>query len=215
MAGDTLDSDSTMVRHLAIEHSASEELASRTPLSPVTRNVPVAGSPSKIFEGTPFSRSLARGENQEDVHHRSSSAVLHQLQQAAGGAQGLSRMSPAAGYAELGGRTQHQRGASLGSFRCENEAKDILGDTDRPPARTMSLKSEDSFSQIAEEAKFLGQLLCAEVGLATSPLLDIVRGSVGSCGICLMIIVPEAGHLVTYLRRILLDRFKLPRRPTT
>lgn len=185
MAGDTLDSDSTMVRHLAIERPASEELASRTPLSPVTRNVPVSGSPSKLFEGIPLSRSLARGpcENQEDAQHRSSIGVSHQLQQAAGGSQGLSRMSPAAGYAELGGRTQHQRGASLGSFRCENEAKDILGDTDRPPARTMSLKSEDSFSQIAEEAKFLGQLLCAEVGLATSPLLDIVRGSVGSCGI--------------------------------
>ena len=181
MEGGSVDSGTAAIRHLAVRCPTEEEPTERTPLSPVTTNVPGAGSPSKKHaRGSPFRRSIFRDNcrNQSVLHIGSIDTAL---QNPLGDAGGLSpKLVAAWDEAEPGSGSFYRRHASLGSVLSDSKQPVVIRSTAGPPARTASHCSDSSFSHIAEEARKLAESLDAQARKIITHArqsLRFVRGS--------------------------------------
>ena len=163
MAGEPVVSDSAAIRIPTVRWPTEEEQAERLPLSPVTCNVPAAGSPGKKHaQGSPLRRSTFRDgcKKQAIPYNRSFHLASRNT---AGGARGLTPgHSPASDGAQPDHSNCHRRHASLGSALSSDNQSETFRKTGRGPARAASLCSEFSFSHIAEEAEKLALSLDAQ-----------------------------------------------------
>ena len=175
MAGGSPDRGSIAVRHLAIRCPAEEEQAERLPLSPVTTNVPAAGSPGRKYaHGSPLRRSIFKeGSKKEAAWQDGSHEVISQ--KPASGARGLFPVHVSESDAvQPDSRDFRWRHVSMGSACSNGNQSEAFGSSGGPPARTASLCSEVSFSHIAEEAQRLASSLDAQACPFKHPCCDFL-----------------------------------------
>ena len=163
MGGGSVDSGTAAIRHLAVSCPTEEAQIERTPLSPVTTNIPGADSPSKKHaRGSPFRRSIFRDScRKQTVLHTDSIETASQKALGGSGALSPEVVATCVG-AEPGSGSIHRRHASLGSASSSSKQPELSKGTAGPLTRTASHCSDSSFSHIAEEARKLAQSLDAQ-----------------------------------------------------
>lgn len=170
MAGDSVDSDSAAIRILAVRCPPEEERNERLPLSPVTTNVPAAGSPgNKYAHGSPLKRSTSRDGCKEQATSYNDS-LYSASHDPTGGARGLTPRYPSASdAAQPDNRNCHRHRASWDSALSTDVQSETFRSSRWAPARTASLCSEVSFSHIAEEARKLALSMDAQARPLNEP----------------------------------------------